>query len=37
MGMIDSRSRSSSNRASMDGTENEKEEEAEAPELVPTC
>ena len=37
MGMIDSRSRSSSNRASMDGTGNEKEEEAEAPELVPTC
>ena len=37
MGMIDSQSRSSSNRASMDGTENEKEEEAEAPELVPTC
>ena len=37
MGMIDSQSRSSSNRASMDGTGNEKEEETEAPELVPTC
>ena len=37
MGMIDSQSRSSSNRASMDGTGNEKEEEAEAPKLVPTC
>ena len=37
MGMVDSQSRSSSNRASMDGTGNEKEEEAEAPELVPTC
>ena len=37
MGMVDSQSHSSSNRASMDGTGDEKEEEAEAPELVPTC
>ena len=37
MGMVDSQSRSSSNRASMDGTGDEKEEEAEAPELIPTC
>ena len=37
MEMVDSQSRSSSNRASMDGTGDEKEEEAEAPELVPTC
>ena len=37
MGMVDSQSCSSSNRASMNGTGNEKEEEAEAPELVPTC
>ena len=37
MGMVDSQSCSSCNRASMDGTSNEKEEEAEAPELVPTC
>ena len=36
MGMVDSQSRSSSNRASMDGTDDEKEEEAEVPELVPT-
>ena len=36
MGMVDSQSRSSSNWASMDGTDDEKEEEAEAPELVPT-
>ena len=37
MGMIDSQSRSSSNRANMDGIGDEKEEEAEAPELVPNC
>ena len=37
MGMVDSQPRSSNNRASMDGTGDEKEEEAEAPELVPTC
>ena len=37
MGMVDSQSRSSSNRASMDGTGDEKEEKAEALELVPTC
>ena len=37
MGMIDSQPRSSSNWASMDGTSGKKEEEAEAPELVPTC
>ena len=37
MGMVDSQPCSSSNRASMDGTGDEKEEEAEAPELVPTC
>ena len=37
MGMVDSQSRSSSNRASMDGTSDEKEEEAKALELVPTC
>ena len=37
MGMVDSQPHSSSNRASMDGTGDEKEEEAEAPELVPTC
>ena len=30
MGMIDPQSRSSSNRASMDGTGDEKEEEAES-------
>ena len=37
MGMVDSQSCSSNNQASMGGTGNEKEEEAEAPELVPTC
>ena len=37
MGMVDSQTCSSSNRASMDGTGDEKEEEAEALELVPTC
>ena len=37
MEMVDSQSRSSSNRASMDGTSDEEDEEAEAPELVPTC
>ena len=37
MGMVDSQSCSSSNRANMDSTGDEKEEEAEAPELVPTC
>ena len=37
MGMVDSQSCSSSNRSSMDGTDDEKEEEAEALELVPTC
>ena len=37
MGMVDSQSCSSSNRTSMDGTGDEKEEEVEAPELVPTC
>ena len=37
MGMVDSQSRSSSNQASMDGIGDENEEEAEAPELVPTC
>ena len=37
MGMVDSQSCSSNNQASMDGTGNEKEEEAEAPELVRTC
>ena len=37
MGMVDSQSYSSSNRASMDGIDDEKEEEADAPELVPTC
>ena len=31
MGMVDSQSCSSSNRASMDGTDNEKEEEVESP------
>ena len=36
MGMVDSQPHSSSNRASMDGTDNEKGEEANAPELVPT-
>ena len=37
MGMVNSQPRSSSNQASMDGTGDEKEEEAEVPELVPTC
>ena len=37
IGMVDSQPHSSSNRASVDGTGDEKEEEAEAPELVPTC
>ena len=37
MGTVDSQSRSSSNRVSMDGTGDEKEEEAEAPKLVPIC
>ena len=37
MGMVDSQPRSSSNRASMDGTGDKKEKEAEASELVPTC
>ena len=36
MGMVDSQPRYSSNRASMDGTGNEKEEEAEAHELIST-
>ena len=37
MGMVDSQPHSSSNRASIDGIGDEKEEEAEAPELAPTC
>ena len=37
MGMVDSQLRSSSNRASRDGIGDEKEEEVEAPELIPTC
>ena len=37
MGMVDSQPRSSSNRASTDGVGDGKEEEMEAPELVPTC
>ena len=37
MGIVDSQPRSSSSRASMDGTGDEKEEEAKALELVPTC
>ena len=37
MGMIDSQPHSSSNQASMAGIGDEKEEEVEAPELVPTC
>ena len=37
MGMVDSQPHSSSNRASRDGTDDEKEEEVEVPELVPTC
>ena len=35
--MVYSQSCSSSDQASMDGTGDEKEEEAEAPKLVPTC
>ena len=34
--MVDSQSHSSNNRASVDGTGDEEEEEAEALELVPT-
>ena len=37
MGMVDSQSCSSSNQVSMDGTDDEEEEEAEVLELVPTC
>ena len=37
MGMVDSQPRSSSNRASMDGADDGKEEEMEVLELVPTC
>ena len=37
MGIVDSQPHSSSNQARMDDTGDEKEEEAEAPELVPTC
>ena len=36
IGMVDSQPHSYSNRASMDGTGDEKEEKAKAPELVPT-
>ena len=36
MGMVDSRPRSNSNRTNRDGTGDEREEEAEAPKLVPT-
>ena len=36
MGIVDSQSRFNSNRASMDGTGDEEEEEAKAPKLVPT-
>ena len=35
MGMVDSQSYSSNNQANMDGTNDEKEEEAEALELIP--
>ena len=35
--MVDSRSGSSSNRARTLGTGDEEEEDAEAPELIPTC
>ena len=35
--MVDSQSHSSSNRAHTLSTGDEEEEEAEAPELVPTC
>ena len=37
MGMVDSQPHSNSNRASVDGTDDEEEEEAEAHKLVPTC
>ena len=37
MEMVDSRSCSSSNQARTLGTGDEEEEEAEVPELVPTC
>ena len=37
MEMVDLQSRSSSNQARTLGTGDEEEEEAEAPELVPTC
>ena len=37
MGMVDSQPRSSSNRANMDGTDDEEEEKAKAPKLVLTC
>ena len=37
MEMVNSQSRSSSNRACTLGTGDEEEEEAEVPELVPTC
>ena len=37
MGMVDSQPHSSNNRASVDGIGDEEEEEAKAPELVPTC
>ena len=36
MGMVDSQPHSYNNRASMDGTSDEKEEKAKAPVLVPT-
>ena len=37
MGMVDSQPHSINNRANVDSTGDEKEEEAEASELVPTC
>ena len=37
MGMVDSQPHSCSSQANMDGTGDEKEEETEALELVPTC
>ena len=37
MGMVDSQPHSINNRANVDSTSDEKEEEAGAPELVPTC
>ena len=37
MGMVDLQPRSSSSRSCMDGTGDEKEEEAKTLELVPTC